>query len=69
MAPSAEAELSGAAEAQKPRQPHLLLCQLAPECGAPFPTIYKGMQQITCGYCGAVTRLDNRAVLFGYRYD
>ncbi len=28
-----------------------------PHCGAPLPTIYKGMQQITCEYCGSLIRL------------
>jgi len=29
-----------------------------PSCNAPLPTIYKGMQQVTCDYCGMVIRLD-----------
>mgnify|MGYP000847474172 FL=1 len=59
VAPSAEAELSGAAEApEAAAATSSSLPTRCPSCGAPFPTIYKGMQQITCGYCGAVTRLD-----------
>lgn len=59
VAPSAEAELSGAAEVPESGEAtSSSLPTRCPSCGAPFPTIYKGMQQITCGYCGAVTRLD-----------
>ncbi|MDY0020584.1 MAG: hypothetical protein RBT47_11330 [Anaerolineae bacterium] len=58
-APSAEAELSGAAEAPGAAgATSSSLPTRCSNCGAPFPTIYKGMQQITCGYCGMVTRLD-----------
>ncbi|MFP4345056.1 MAG: hypothetical protein ACLFU8_10210 [Anaerolineales bacterium] len=28
-----------------------------PSCGAQLPTIYKGMQQVTCDYCGTVVSL------------
>lgn len=57
-APSAEAvveeqvapvEATTAAEVSVPTK--------CPSCGAQLPTIYKGMQQITCDYCGTVVPL------------
>ncbi len=45
------------AEAANPEEPSAPLPTKCPNCGAQLPTIFKGMQQVTCDYCGTVTRL------------
>ncbi len=52
-------EAAPSAQATQPQSappPPAELPTTCPTCGAPLPTIYKGMHQVTCEYCGAVVR-------------
>lgn len=55
-APAPEEKLAEEIE-QEAVEPDKELPTVCPNCNAPLPPIFKGMQQVTCDYCGAVTNL------------
>ncbi len=57
QAQGGEAEAEARHESTSEPAPPAELPTVCPQCGAPLPTIYKGMKQVTCEYCGTVVRL------------
>lgn len=47
----------GPVAATTPAMPAAAIPTKCPSCGGQLPTVYKGMQEITCDYCGTVIRL------------
>jgi hypothetical protein len=55
-APAPEEKLAAAVE-QEASEPEKELPTVCPNCSAPLPAIFKGMNQVSCDYCGTTINL------------